>query len=275
MNSSKRLIGWISFVIAIIFFCLQMIYFYLHAKFLVEYSDNRIFYVLNIAIAILLGLSMMVLFTIKKIWKFISLTILLLFILINTTLLFKHPVLQIVSASPDFKNIFVVKEIGGEAKYYRTYYGIFARQKEVLPYQLKGEYKIDWLTNDVAAMTYKALDESIHQYIGTYGDRGSGNSYYYVGSALHGEWSGSNSLISTHTEGITVEHAGSKETFNWDKIVQFGTLAVVLVDGHEAKWTIALNDDFKIDSNSGIGVAGTISLSQASMEDKEILILKR
>lgn len=240
-----------------------------------EYSDNRLFYVFNIAIAILLGLSMIVLFNIKKMGKFISLSILLLFILTNTTLLFKHPILQIVSVSPDLKNIFVVKEIKGEAKYYRTYYGIFARQKETLPYQLNGQYKIDWLTNDVATMTYKALDDSLHQYIGTYGDRGSGISYYYVGSALHGDWRGSNSSISTHTEGITVEHGGSKEIFNWEHIVQFGTLAVVLVNDQEAKWTIALNDDFEMDSSSGIGVVGTISLSQASLEDKEILILKR
>ncbi|WP_099352933.1 hypothetical protein [Fredinandcohnia onubensis] len=275
MKNRKKLIGWISFVMAIGLFCLQMSYFYLHANFFVEYSDNRLFYVLNIAIAILLGLSMIVLFNIKKMGKFISLSILLLFILTNTTLLFKHPILQIVSVSPDLKNIFVVKEIKGEAKYYRTYYGIFARQKETLPYQLKGEYKINWLTNDVAAMTYKAMDGSLHQYIGTYGDRGSGNFYYYVGSALHGDWRGSNSSISTQTEGITVEHGGRKETFNWDQIVQFGTLAVVLVKDHEAKWTIALNDDFGMDLNSGIGVAGTISLFQTSMEDKEILILKR
>ncbi|WP_099363324.1 hypothetical protein [Fredinandcohnia onubensis] len=275
MKNRKKLVGWISFAMAIGLFCLQMVYFYLHAKFFVEYSDNRLFYVFNIAIAILLGLSTIVLFNIKKMGKFISLSILLLFILINATLLFKHPILQIVSVSPDYKNIFVVKEIKGEARYYRTYYGIFARQKETLPYQLKGEYKIDWLTNDVAAMTYRAMDNSLHQYIGTYGDRGSGISYYYVGSALHGDWRGNDSSISVHTEGITVEHGGSKETFNWDQIVQFGTLAVVLVDDYEAKWTISLNDDFKMDSSSGIGVAGTISLFQASLEDKEILVLKR
>lgn len=275
MKNRKKLVGWISLVMAIGLFCLQMVYFYLHAKFFVEYSDNRLFYVFNIAIAILLGLSMIVLFNIKRKGKMISISMLLLFIMINATLLFKHPILQIVSVSPDFKNIFVVKEINGEAKYYRSYYGIFARQKEALPYQLKGEYKIDWLTNDVAVMTYKAMDDSLHQYIGTYGDRGSGISYYYVGSALHGDWRGNDSSISTHTEGITVEQGGSKETFNWDQIVQFGTLAVVLVDDYEAKWTIALNDDFEIDSSSGIGVAGTISLFQASMEDNEILILKR
>ncbi|MEK5442879.1 hypothetical protein [Fredinandcohnia sp. FSL W7-1320] len=275
MTDRKKLVGLILFVMAIGLFLLQMIYFYLHAKFFVEYSDNRLFYVFNIAIALLFGLSMIVLFNMKRTAKIISIFMLLLFILINSTLIFKHPIPQIVSVSPDFKNIFVVKEIRGEARYYRTYYGIFARQKETLPYHLKGEYKIDWVTNDVAALTYKAMDDSLHQFIGTYGDRGSGISYYYVGSALYGEWKGSNSSISTHTEGITVNHGGSKETFNWDQIVQFGTLAVVLVDDHEAKWTIALNDDFIMDSGSGIGVAGTISLFQASMEHKEILILKR
>ena len=233
MKNHKKLVGWISLVMAIGLFCLQMGYFYLHAKFFVEYSDNRLFYLFNIAIAMFFILSMMVLFTIKKMSKIFCYSVLLLFIFVNCIMLVKHPILQIISVSPDFKNIFVVKEIRGEATYYRTYYGIFARQKEKLPYQLKDEYKIDWLTNDVAVMTYKAMDHSLHQFIGTYGDRGSGNSYYYVGSALHGEWRGRNSSISIHTEGITVQHAGGTQSFNWDHVVQFGTLAVM----GKAGWT--------------------------------------
>ena len=33
---------------------------------------------------------------------------------------------------------------------------------------------MEWLTNDIAAITYLTVDESIQQFIATYGDRGGG-----------------------------------------------------------------------------------------------------
>ncbi len=275
MGKRKIVAGWMLFMIAIGLFCLQMGYFYLHSKFLIEYSDNRLFYMINIAIAIFLSLALIVLININRWGKIIGSSILLLFIILNAIMIFNHPINHVVSVSPDFKHVFVVKENMGKANYYRTYYGIFSRQKETLPYKTLGDHKVEWLTNDVAAMTYRAMDDSLHQYIGTYGDRGNGISYYYVGSALHGEWKGDTSNIQTHTEGITVEVNGEKETYSWDHVVQFGTLAVVLVEDDQAKWTIALNDDFKIDPSLGIGVAGTVGLYKVSMEDNEILTLKK
>lgn len=250
-------------------------YFYLHAKLLIEYSDNRLFYVINIVIAIFLSIAFGLLLIVNKKVSIIGSTILLLFIVLNVIMIFKHPINHIISVSPDFKHVFVIKENMGEATYYRTYYGMFARQKETLPYKTNGDYNVEWLEDDVAAMTYRSTDDSIHQYIGTYGDRGRGGSYYYVGAAIHGEWKGDNSKISAHTEGITVEHAGYADTFSWDHVVQFGTLAVVLVEDEEAKWTIALNDDFKMDPSSGIGVFGTISLYKASMGDHTVFTLNR
>lgn len=275
MNNRKKVLGWSLFVIAIGFFCLQMGYFYLHAKFLIEYTDNRLFYVINIVIAIFLSIAIVVLLTVNTKGRVIGSSLLLLFIVLNGVLIFKHPINHIVSVSPDLKHVFVVKENMSKANYYRTYYGIFARQKETLPFQTEGEYKINWLEKDIAVLTYKALDDSIHQFIGTYGDRGNGISYYYVGSALHGEWKGKNGKVKTHTEGITIEVKDKKETYSWEHVVQFGTLAVVLVENEEAKWTIALNKDFKMDPSSGVGMSGTISLYKASMVDEEIFILKR
>ncbi|MDR4886204.1 hypothetical protein RGU12_01420 [Fredinandcohnia sp. QZ13] len=275
MNSRKKAIGWIFFVAAIGFFLLQMNYFFLQSKLLIEYSDNRLFYVINIFVGIFISLSFWMLLPIKKKGRILSSSVFLLFIIFNGILLFKHPINQFIRVSPDFKHVFIIKDNREEAHYYRTYYGIFARQKDTLPYPMNGEYKIDWLTNDVAAMTYKAKDNSIHQYVGTYGDRGRGGSYYYVGSAIYGEWKGGNSKISSHTDGITVEHEGNSATFTWDQVIQFGTLAVVLVENNEAKWTVALNDDFKMDPSTGIGVTGTISLYKASMGDVEIITLQR
>ncbi|MEH7237483.1 hypothetical protein [Bacillus sp. JJ1562] len=275
MNNRKKVVGLILFVIAILSFFLQMCYLFLHAKFLIEYTDNRLFYVINIVVATFLGLALLVLLNLKKNGRINCLAVLLVFISFNGILIFKHPINHNISVSPNFKHIFAVKENRGDAHYYRSYYGIFARQKEKLPYQTNGEYKIEWLANDVAVMTYSAKDDSLHQYIGTYGDRGRGGSYYYVGAALHGEWKGKNSKIITHTEGINIEHDGNTETFSWDHVVQFGTLAVVLVENNEAKWTIVLNEDFKMDQSTGIGVGGTISLYKVSAENNELLTLTR
>lgn len=64
--------------------------------------------------------------------------------------------------------------------------------------------KVEWLANDVAAVTYKTADHKTQQFIGTYGDRGSGRSYYYVGAEIHGKWEGGNAEVISDQEGITV-----------------------------------------------------------------------
>ena len=47
-------------------------------------------------------------------------------------------------------------------------------------------------------------------------------------------------------EGITIDYNGEMESYDWENIVQFGTIAVVLTKNNEAEWTIALNENFKI-----------------------------
>src|SRR5699024_6724787 len=80
---------------------------------------------------------------------------------------------NITSVSPDLKHVLSIKENieTGNAIYYISYYGILARPKEKLPYETIGDFKVEWLAHDVAAVTYKTVDNTIQQYIGTYGDR--------------------------------------------------------------------------------------------------------
>lgn len=47
-----------------------------------------------------------------------------------------------------------------------------------------------WLEKDIAAVTYNASDNNLHQYIGTNGNRNGGNSYSYIGPSIHGQWKG-------------------------------------------------------------------------------------
>lgn len=276
-NKRTKMMGWTLLLVALDFFCLQMGYFFVHARFQVEYIDNRIFYVINILCVISLASAMLLLLSITKRWKMIGACMTAVFIVLNGVLLVinNNEVKNIVSISPDFKHVLSIKENtkSGEAVYYRSYYNILARPKERLPYDTGGEFNVEWLAKDVAAVTYKTADNSIQQFIGTYGDRGSGSSYYYVGPEIHGNWVGDNTQVISNTEGISVTENGKTELFDWDHIVQFGTLAIVLMRESEAAWTISLDENFEVHSDASAIQTGDISLYEASMEENKPITL--
>ncbi|WP_406687909.1 hypothetical protein [Rossellomorea vietnamensis] len=267
---TKKLTGRILFILSIALFIFQMGYLFLHTSYELEYIDHRLFYAFNILIVAGMVVSISLLFTIAKAWKIVAYVTAGILILLQGGLILNHSqqTKQIVSFSPDMKNQFVLKEDRktGEAVYYRTYYRIFARPKEVLPYETQGKFKLKWLENDIAALTYQAADKSIHQYIGTYGARHSGISYSYVGPTIQGQWEGNGARIDSRPEGISVNYNGKSGQYNWDNVVQFGTIAIVLMHDGEAEWTIALNENFESHSNDPKPPSGEITLYQASME---------
>lgn len=272
-----KIIGWLLFFLAIGFFCLQMGYLFIHQRFQVEYIDNRIFYMINIICVLCLSLGILFLLTLTKKWKLAVASIVILFIIINSVLLVigNSKIKNVTSISPDFKHVLAIKQNTktGEAVYYRNYYGILALPKETLPYKTDGEFKVEWLANDVAVVTYKATDKTIHQFIGTYGDRGGGLSYYYVGAEIQGAWKSEDIELISSPDGISVTQNGQTETFDWDQIVQFGTLAIVLTENNQAKWTISLNEDFTIDSSSATSPSGGISVYRATMDENKPFVL--
>src|SRR5690625_2736378 len=240
-----KVIGWILFLLTIGFLCLQMGYLFVHARFQIEYIDNRLFYIINIFCVICLSFAVLLLLQLTKKFKLISASIVVIFISVQVIMLVSdnQEIKNITSVSPDLKHVLSIKENieTGDAVYYRSYYGILARPKEKFPYETIGEFKVELLAHDVAAVTYKTADNTIQQYIGTYGDRAGGSSYYYVGAEIHGIWQGDNVELVSDTEGISVTANGKSELFEWDNIHQFGTLAVVLKKNNEAVWTISLN----------------------------------
>lgn len=222
--------------------------------------------------------SIFLLLTVSKKWKMIIGSILVILVLLLVGLLINHSskINHIVSISPDLKHVFVIKENTetGQSTYYRTSYGIFARPKENLPYKTDGEFKMKWLEEDVAAVTYKATDNKIHQYIGTYGDRNGGSSYSYVGPSIHGQWEGDKVRVTSASEGITIDNNGEIESYDWENIVQFGTIAIVLTKYNAAKWTIALNGNFKSNLNELISPSGEITVYKATMYHNEPITLE-
>ncbi|MEN1969441.1 hypothetical protein WMZ97_15365 [Lentibacillus sp. N15] len=272
-NKFTQIIGWLLFLFAIGFFCLQMGYFFVHAKFQAEYIDNRIFYIVNMLCVISAALAILLLVHMIKKWKWIGTGVVVIFVVVNIMLLVNsnQQIRNITSISPDFKHVFSIKEDikHGEAVYYRSYYGILALPKEKLPYEIGDETHVEWLADDVAAFTYNTADDTVHQFVGTYGDRGGDGSYYYVGPQMHGEWKGDNVRVVSNTDGITVTANGKTESFDWDHIVQFGTLAVVLTKGDKAAWTLSLNKNFEVHSDASIPASAEISLYKASLEKEE------
>lgn len=266
---SKKKVGIIAFVVAISLFAFQMAFLFLHSQSQVEYSDDRFYYLINILFSICMALAFAFMFSIQKNGKLVGGAIILFFAVANCAFLVidHQQTKNILHLSPDGKHLLSIKidRDSGKATYYRTYYYLLARPKEELPYQTTGNFKIDWLAKDIAAVTYKATDDTIHQYIATYGDRGGGKSYYYVGPSIYGHWVGEDREVISTKEGITVITRERSETFDWDQTVQFGTLAIVLVRDNEAAWTIALKENFVYDSNYKDPPAGEISLYKATM----------
>jgi hypothetical protein len=273
----KKIGGWLFFLMAIGLFSVQMGYFFIKSRYVIEYVDNRFFYVINILIVLAIFLSLFLLLAVNKKWKMIivSITVVILFIQGVFITIHSYQTKHILRISPDFKNVVVIKEDrkAKQAKNYRSYYWIFAREKEILPYKTKSEFKVKWVEKDIAAVTYKSADSKIHQYIGTYGGRDEG-SYSYVGPSIAGQWQGDNAMVISSPDGITVVHNGKTEKFKWDSVVQFGTLAVVLVQNNEATWMIGLSENFNSNSNELIPPSGEIVLYEATMNNNDPITLK-
>ena len=268
----KRLGGVLYFLIAALLFIWQIAYLLLGGKFSVEYVYNQLFFIINIVIVLFLGLALWLIFSFSKKQIITGISIILLFVLLNMILLFydSSKVNTIRSLSPDSKHILLLKENTqtDETHYYRIYYQLFARKMNALPYQTKGEFKVKWLADDVAAVTYKAKDDTIHQYIGTYGYREDPN-YKHVGPTISGKWESDQGEILVDTKGIHVFMDGNSEHYDWKEVVQFGTLAVVLVKNNQAEWTISLDENFKDNLNNSLPPSGHITLYKADFSSNE------
>src|SRR5699024_8031660 len=111
------------------------------------------------------------------------------------------------------------------------------------------------------------------QFIGTYGDRNKGLSYYNVGAEIQGEWQGDNITVISSPDGMTFTADNKTELFEWNDIQQFGTLAVVLQKSNEAIWTIALSENFIVESDASIAQEGNISIYKATLDKEQPITL--
>ncbi len=191
---------------------------------------------------------------------------------------------EIISLSPDASNIMKLQiEENGRAVLYRQRGVLFAAQSDTFPFTVKNTVKIQWLEDDVCAVTYKSPDDgNIHQYVATYGDRGSGISYYYVFNAVYGTWAaeddpGNYSIEATDgpDAGITVRTPEGEEHYDADQCLQYGTLALVF-PREDPEWTLVLNKDCVLNEDgSGIEDGGTLTLCRVGMDKTALLTLDK
>ncbi|MDQ0233349.1 hypothetical protein [Metabacillus malikii] len=276
---SLKMIGWGLFFLAVALFCLQLGYLFVQKKYQLEYIDDRLFYIINILFIISLSLANLLILAMIKRKRLIIAGIALILMSVQVGQLISNTkeVQQIISISPDFKQILSIKRHidEGEATYYRTHYGILARPKEQLPGEIVENPKIKWLADDIATITYKSKANTTQQFIATYGDRGDGVSYYNVGPETQGEWQGENITLVSNPEGITITDTHTTEQFTWENTKQYGTLAIVLLKDNEAAWTLALNKNFKANSNTPTTIKGNITLYKATLKANEPITLQQ
>ncbi|NLC65380.1 MAG: hypothetical protein GX752_00400 [Clostridium sp.] len=274
-NKKKLLLvlGWILILIALGLLSIQLIYLILHRKFQIEYIDNRLFYIINIFVFICIFISLRVLNVFKEKLKALSAILFTLLVVFNIVLSIQdnRNIKNIVSISPDFKHVFSVKsnQKNNEAIYYRDYYKILARPKEIIELEISDNNDIKWLANDIAVLTsYDGEQPNI--FIGTYGDRNDAVSYYYVAAEIQGIWENEDVRVKSSPDGVQITENNRSIDFQWKDIEQYGTLAIVLRKDHEDSWVIALNKDFKVQSDASKDLVGSISLYNASPKNTKV-----
>ena len=189
---------------------------------------------------------------------------------------------EVVDLAPDFSNVMRLKiDENGRAVFYRQRGLLFGVQADVFPFTVKDDVKVQWLENDVCALTYESPeDDQVHQFVATYGDRNEAVSYYYVANVAYGTWMpedrGENYKLEVGTGengGIDIETPEGKEHYEPEECLQYGTLAVVF-PSDDPKWTLVLNKDCVVEAGgSRIEEGGTVTLCKVAMEKTAPIIM--
>lgn len=277
INKIKKILGIISFILAIIFLILQLGYIFVLSKYDYEYIWDQLLYIVNEVIILFGTISIICLGKKLKMKYAISTSICILLTFINILFGINNTskTTSIIDFSKNFSNILVIKQdkFDGKATVYKNLkFIVFARPKDNLEGGVNGKIKTHWITSDICCVTYIDNKDMVREYVATYGDRGDGSSYYYVKNAINGEWQNfsqdSNiTTLRTNSNGITIFKNGNKEEFLNTDCEQFGTIALVLYKGSVPKYVISLNENCELDEKTDIiKKGGTINLTEVSMD---------
>lgn len=189
---------------------------------------------------------------------------------------------DLLSFSPDGKNELILKRdvSTGKTVDYHNPFLFFARPNNQFPYTVYGEIKTQWLTGDICAVTYVSeKDGPAHQYVATFGSRGR-DDYYYVEAALDGSWvSAENNTVGwklvRNSNGLVLTTGSGEERYGPKDCVQYGLTTIALCRNGLPQWTVALNEDCKIDQQSMlVSSGGTLTVCKVSMDPTAPLVLR-
>lgn len=175
MKKWVKRMGILTFLVTLVFFCLQVCSLIVQYIYQAEYIDDRLFYLFNMVIVTFLGISIFLMISLNK--KFITLitSIIVILISINVYLMYERnqEIKNITNLSPNGKEVFAIKKKRetGEATYYRSYFKLFGRPHQEVPDAIDRVGNLKWLTDDIAVLTYMDKNQDIQQFVGTYGDR--------------------------------------------------------------------------------------------------------
>ena len=273
----KNVVGISAFVICIICILIQGVYFTIFKRHNYDYVIDILFYIINEIIFITAIISINCLIKKLKNKKIVVYVGFLIVTLINIAYMINNGLDNkcIISFSNDFSNELVLKinkKNGTITLYKNAKLFLFAKQKEQFSYEIEGNIKKQWLANDICSITYKDKNENLREYVVTYGDRGNGISYYYVSSAISGNWQvftqyGNPTQLLADSKGITITKNGKEELFEYVDCEQFGTLAIVLYKNKVPRYVVSLDENCEIDEDMDIiKKDGTITLTEISMD---------
>lgn len=274
----KKTVGLLSIFFFLIFLTIQLGYIFIIKPNGYEYIHDILFYLFNFFIAAF-GFSGIFCLTINSKIKSLFGVIFMLLFLVNSAFTINNGFDRNcnISFSDSFENCVVIKQEknSNNATLYRTRIFIFVKAKQNLKGGVNGKIKYQWLTNDICTLTYLNNKSEISCFVATFGDRGSGISYYYVYNSLLGDWQvknnqSDNTKISVEAQRIILKKDRGFEEFSYDECEQFGTTAIVLNKNSIPKYVIALNEDCELDEQTNIiKKGGTITLSEISIKRTE------
>ncbi|WP_308560148.1 helix-turn-helix transcriptional regulator [uncultured Holdemania sp.] len=177
-----------------------------------------------------------------------------------------------ISFSADGRHQVVIKQdkTTGKTVLCRSRYGLYRREKDTFPYTVEGAMKLQWLAEDVCAITYQTINRSVHQMIATFGDRGDPISYHNMAAAITGEWSlmetnAAGWKIVADSTGIHLENGTLQEDYAYSDAVPFGTLALALCRDGLPQWTLVLSEEGTLNEQD-LFIDGSLILCPVAMK---------
>ncbi|MDG4983892.1 hypothetical protein OGZ51_07025 [Lactococcus lactis] len=253
---------------------------FVQTRYQLTYLSPWIPVIINSCIILFLGFLVLFNFTHAKKYRYLvsGLTLLCLIIFVGYSSQTKAIKANnnIYSLSPNKRDIFCLKKDGEKLTYYQSYYLLFGKMREVLPYNVAKVGNPTWITDDVAAVTYQDTEGHLHIYLGTYGHRGSSISYNYATSLTRGKWENSKAKFSLSNilGDLKITDNGKTTNYSSDNIVQFGTSGVVLTDENSAKYAYVIPEEARYESDGTPKNLQDIKLLSTKPNLKEMKVLK-